>query len=270
MMTLVSVLFLTIVQGITPFSAYGLGKSESWHLYQDGSSSFRQANELVTTNPQNAKELYRRALLAFERIVREGKIENGKLYYNIGNIYFRLGDIGRAILYYRRAEKWIPNDANLQQNLGYARSRRIDRIEKKSQTQILRTLFFWHYDLSRFTRAAFFAAFFNIIWICGAIYLFKKKAWLRYTMIMGAVVSLLLAASLGVDAFEESRVRSGVILDEEVIARKGDSTTYQPSFKDPLHAGTEFILVEERKGWYHIELADGRRCWIPDSAADLD
>ena len=89
-------------------------------------------------------------------------------------------------------------------------------------------------------------------------------------MIAGAAVSLLLAASLGVDAFEETRVRSGVILAEEMIARKGDSATYQPSFKDPLHAGTEFTLVEERKGWYHIELADGRRCWIPDSAAELD
>jgi hypothetical protein len=33
--------------------------------------------------------------------------------------------------------------------------------------------------------------------------------------------------------------------------------------------GAEFKLVEERKGWLHIELVDGRRCWIPESAAGI-
>ncbi len=63
--------------------------------------------------------------------------------------------------------------------------------------------------------------------------------------------------------------REGVILDEEVVARKGDGETYQPSFKDPLHAGTEFRLTQDRDAWYQIELRDGRRCWIPGKAAQL-
>ena len=50
---------------------------------------------------------------------------------------------------------------------------------------------------------------------------------------------------------------------EEVTARKGDSTSYEASFQDPLHAGAEFLLVEERNDWVHVELPDGRRCWLP-------
>jgi len=60
-----------------------------------------------------------------------------------------------------------------------------------------------------------------------------------------------------------------VVLEHEVVGRKGDSTTFEPTFKEPLHMGAEFKLVEERKGWLHIELADGRRCWIPESAAGI-
>jgi uncharacterized protein YgiM (DUF1202 family) len=47
-----------------------------------------------------------------------------------------------------------------------------------------------------------------------------------------------------------------------VVARKGNSETYEPSFKDPLHSGTEFTLIEDRGDWYQIELADARTCWV--------
>lgn len=49
----------------------------------------------------------------------------------------------------------------------------------------------------------------------------------------------------------------------------GDGQNYQASFKDPLHAGTEFDLFEQRGGWLRIKLADDSDCWIPGTAADL-
>lgn len=240
-----------------------------WNLYRDGEMSFRQANELLQTDPEKARRLFEKAALAFETVSREGGIENGRLFYNIGNIYFRLGDVGRAILNYRRAERFIPNDVNLQQNLNYARSRCVDKIEPKPQTQVLRTIFFWHYDLGAPLRAWLLAGLSALLWLSAGIYLLKRRSWLRHVAICCAVLSLLLACSLAMDANEQATVRPGVILEAEVIGRKGDSATFEPTFKEPLHAGVEFNLVEERKGWFYIELADGRRCWIPESAAGL-
>jgi tetratricopeptide (TPR) repeat protein len=246
-----------------------IDKAEVWNLYREGESSFKQATELLQTDPAKARNLLEKAVLSFETVHREGGIENGRLFYNIGNIYFRLGDTGKAILNYRRAERFIPNDINLQQNLNYARSRRVDQIEPKPQTQVLRTIFFWHYDLGGTVRAWLLAAISGLLWLSAGIYLLKRRSWLRYAAVSCAVFSLLVAYSLAVDAYEQANVRSGVILQQEIIGRKGDSTTFEPTFKDPLHVGVEFNLVEERKGWFHIELADGRRCWIPESAAEL-
>jgi uncharacterized protein YgiM (DUF1202 family) len=62
---------------------------------------------------------------------------------------------------------------------------------------------------------------------------------------------------------------SGVITADEVVARQGDGQSYSPSFKDPLHAGTEFDLLERRYGWLHIKLSDKSEGWIPESGADL-
>ena len=49
-------------------------------------------------------------------------VDNGKLYYNLGNAQLQIGDLGQAIVSYRRAERLIPNDSNLRENLRFARS----------------------------------------------------------------------------------------------------------------------------------------------------
>jgi tetratricopeptide (TPR) repeat protein len=261
---------LIVLAGVlSSVNVNALEKAEIWDLYREGESSFRQANELLKTEPTKARDLFEKAALCFEAMVREGEIENGRLFYNIGNIYFRLGDTGKAILNYRRAERFFPNDINLQQNLNYARSRCVDKIEPKPQTQLFRTVFFWHYDLSGPTRAWIFAALFSPLWLFAGLHLLLRRSWIRHAMICCGVLSLLFAGSLAVDAYQQSHRRSGVILAKEVVGRKGDSTTFEPTFRDPLHTGVEFDLVEERKGWLLIELADGRQSWIPESAAGI-
>jgi hypothetical protein len=248
--------------------AASLNQTDIQQLFQEGNNLFHRGNELSRTDPVGAKDAYRAAVIRFERIVEEGGIQNGKLFYNIGNAYFRLNDLGRAILNYRRAGQFLAGDANLAQNLRYARSRRIDQIEEKQQTQVLKTLLFWHYDLSQRTRSALFAGFFAAFWVLASLRLFFGDRVPRVLLAGCGVVALLFLGSLGLEAASGGH-DSGVILAEQVIARKGDGDTYEPSFKEPLHAGTEFALVENRGEWYQVELADGQRCWVPATAAGL-
>jgi uncharacterized protein YgiM (DUF1202 family) len=79
----------------------------------------------------------------------------------------------------------------------------------------------------------------------------------------------MMLVSIATDEIRLRTLKDGVITREEVVARKGDGIAYQPSFVDPLHQGTEFTLRGERAGWYYIELSDGRRGWIPASAAEM-
>ena len=59
------------------------------------------------------------------------------------------------------------------------------------------------------------------------------------------------------------------IIDKSIVARKGDGEHYQASFETPIHAGTEFKLLQQRGTWWHIEVPDGRKCWIPGASAEL-
>ena len=71
------------------------------------------------------------------------------------------------------------------------------------------------------------------------------------------------------EALSQSEITGGVILADEVIARKGNSETYQPSFEAPLHTGTEFEMIEKREDWFHVSLSDGRKCWLPQHSVGL-
>ena len=259
--------FLIIILLVLGFSnpnlyAETLDEAQVADLYAQAKDFFRQANELAAVSPAQAEDLYGKAAMRYERIVREGGVQNGKLYYNLGNVYFRLKDLGRAILNYRRAEQYITDDPNLKQNIDYAREKRLDDIEEKQETKVLKTLFFWHYDLSTKSRVMIFSVCFVLLWIAAAIRIFTQASYLRWCITVSFVLSLLLAGSLLAEELSLRNTRPGVVISREVVARKGNSETYEPSFKDLLHSGTEFTLIEDRGSWYQIELADARTCWV--------
>lgn len=245
-----------------------LSEAEMADVFSQGKELFRQANELSARDPAQAREIYRKAALRFERIAGEGGVANGKLFYNIGNAYFRMDDIGRAILNYRKAAQFIPNDPNLQQNLDYARQRRTDRVEEAERRKVLQMLVFWHYDFAVKARAGVFGGAFALLWLSAALRLLWPRPFLRWITGIAGVIAALFLGSLIAESLALKNSSPGVIVAEEVIARKGDSATYEPSFQEPLHAGTEFERLEVRGDWMHVELADARRCWLPAKAVE--
>ena len=252
--------------------AYGgtlLSETEKKELYNQGTEFFHQATELTETDPAAAKELYKKALVRFKHLAEQGDVNNGKLYYNIGNIHFLLDDIGRAILNYRRAGQYIPNDPNLVKNLAYARSMRQDKLEIKDKEKILQTLFFFHYDLGTKIRLALFGIAYIFFWIFAGTKIFSRRPFTSWGLGVTLVFTVLFGSSLFVESRESSKRGEGVILAPEVIARQGDAESYQPRFEAPLHAGAEFTLLEQRGAWWRIELPDGRSCWIPAKSGEL-
>ena len=240
-----------------------LSDGEISDLYSDAKRLFREAMTLADSQPDAARDLFAKAALRFERIVNEGGIRNGRLYYNIGNCYFRTEDLGRAILNYRRAEQYIPNDPNLRQNLDYARRKRLDRIEVPERTKALKTLLFFHYDLSQRTRAGIVSVTLGAMWLLLAVRVLARASALSWLAGVCALVSGLLLGSLATEWWQWRTVRPGVVTAAEVTARKGDGTSFEPAFTAPLHAGSEFRILEDRGEWLEVALEDGRRCWLP-------
>jgi len=263
--TLISCLFLLIVAATVEGK---LPKEQVYSLYNQANETFRQANS--TKEPDQAERLYEKAILTFEKIIDEGQIKNAMLYYNLGNAYFLKGDIGNAILNYRQAEKLDSSDTNIQKNLTFARSKRIDKVGIKTEKRVLQTLFFWHYDFSLKTKFLLTCIFFGTVCVCisAAIWFGRNNALTTFAIIC-AVLMVCFLSSVAIEYKTHTSKISGVITANEVIARQGNGENYPASFKEPLHEGTEFDLLENRSGWFHIKLSDDSDGWIPNSTAEL-
>ena len=70
---------------------------------------------------------YAGAVELYGRILESG-VESGELHYNLGNAWFRLGELGPAILHYERARRIMPRDDDLGTNLELARSLTVDQV----------------------------------------------------------------------------------------------------------------------------------------------
>ena len=246
-----------------------LPKEQVYSLFNQANQFFREANT-TANDPDQAQKLYEKAILNYEKIISDGQIRNSKLFYNLGNAYFLKDDIGRAILNYRRAERLDKADTNIQKNLAFARSRRIDTVDVKTEERILETLFFWHYDFSIKTKFLATCICFAIVCISVTVMLWRGRTgpWVVTAVICGLLMACFLA-SVVLEARTQAHRVCGVITDQQVVARQGDGPNYPESFKDPLHAGTEFDLLERRSGWFHVRLSDDSDGWIPDNAAEL-
>ena len=88
----------------------------------EGKAEFDKANDLYRKNK------FEDAVKEYKKLIDDG-YESAALYYNLGNAYYREGNIGHAILYYEKALKLEPNDDDIIHNIAIADSKTVDKIE---------------------------------------------------------------------------------------------------------------------------------------------
>lgn len=235
-------------------------------LLEQANRAFEQA--LASPEPMTAQRSYQQAMAGYEQLIASG-VHNARLYYNLGNAYFRLNDLGHAILSYRRGLRLEPGNRQLQANLSYARSRRVDQINVSSQRSLWQQFLFWRNDLSLQTQWGLTLAAYLLLWSCALAHLFWRCPGLLWGLAGAAFVCLVFTGSTLLTHYQHTSTHAGVIVAEEVVVRKGNGESYAPQLPQPLHAGTEFEVLEERGSWLAIQLDNGTGGWIRRESASL-
>ena len=202
---------------------------------------------------------YRAAAAELESILEDG-FRNGAVYYNLGNAYYRAGEFGRAILNYRKAKPYRPNDpyltANLQQALAIAPGR-LPEPPRPLWTHVL----FWTDWLAFPTKVRLMGS--AMILAAGATLLAVALRRPRLYFIPAALG--IFSLGLALDVFLSRPFISDskrAIITGETTARKGTGTSYEPAFDQPLKDGAEFQILNETSDWTfgHFEgIGDG---WV--------
>jgi len=202
---------------------------------------------------------FQEAVDGYSKLIRFGHGQGqGELYYNLGNAYFRLHQLGRAILNYERAHLLIPRDEDLKYNLGYAREKTQDAVPK-SQGFIGMT-FFWLGSLSLSEVFWGFGILNMLFWGVLLIRLIFHSEWTYYLSLVLLVSWLIVCISFGLKWYQTETDDRAVILKPEVSILAGPDIRDTVLFK--LHEGTTAHLERSEDGWSLIHLSEQKRGWI--------
>lgn len=211
------------------------------------------------------------AVEAWQSLADQG-VSSGALQFNLGNAYYRLGRIGKAIQCYERAKLLLPRDGDLQNNLELARLAAVDKIEHPIRLVI------WNWvdrvrdylslrELAMLLQAGgFLLCVFLALWRLGPASL---AIAVRKTAVVLAVIYGLAGCWYGWRSALDSRAY-GIIMATKTDAYSAPDQGSKQVFS--LHEGTKVRLGETIRGvrhgesvegWTNIRLPDGRQGWIP-------
>jgi tetratricopeptide (TPR) repeat protein len=212
---------------------------------------FKQASALYVQGK------YDEAIKEYYKPIQEG-YESGHLYYNLGNCFLKKNNIGYAILYYEKAKRLIPTDADLRANYEFAESliknrqgiaerpwlnRRLDKVFNPLTTDVLTVVV---------------SLFYVMIFAILTAGIFVEKIG-RYSKpaISAAAVFLLISSYV---LYERLSTEQSVVLVEKADAR------YEPFDKATvfftLHEGMKAAVVDSNGQWYKIKRPDGKAGWV--------
>ena len=239
-------------------------------LFERANQAFQEGAALRDSDKTKANEHLSEAIEGYESLIEDHGITNPKLYYNLGNAYMMEGNVGRAIVAYRRALRLDPEDENLRANLVYARSRVETSFPADEASRVFKALVGWQNAIPIRGRLAAFVAMFAIGWIVGLVRLTAsgRRVMPRWAMVVALVLSIAPAVSLAITA-RQRVIAQGVVVASSATGRKGPDPSYEPSFTRALSGGVEFRLLESRPGWVYVRLPDGRATWLTRDSVEI-
>ncbi len=212
------------------------------------------------------KQDYGTAIQNYEQLVKLNRI-SAEVYYNLGNSWFKSGNISKAILNYERAKKIAPEDEDIDFNLKIASLKVADKIETVPQ------IFYkeWLSSLSTALPANWWSTIFILgIWLLAAsavLYILgnssrlKKKGFLLIISFTGLAIFFYIMAEKSYNVnFEETQ---GVVMSPSVYVKSAPDIKGNDLFI--LHEGTKVDILEELNDWKKIRIANGTIGWMQNT-----
>jgi len=199
---------------------------------------------------------FQQAIDGYLHLIENGP-ENGQVYYNLGNAYFRLGDLGRAVLSYERARLLIPRDGDLAFNLSHARNQTQDASIDLQMSSF--SDFIGLGGLNRYETFFGFVLLNVLFFVLLCIRLYKKTEWTYYLSIFLAIIISLGGCALALKWVAWASDNRAVVLSEEVLVQAGPDSRDTVLFK--LHAGTLVRVERTENDWTLLQLSEGKRGW---------
>ncbi len=227
-----------------------ISRDEAIKLFTNANENYLQAaKSIAAKNNQEADQKLKEAASQYETILANG-FEHGQIYYNLGNTYYRRGELGNAVLNYRKAQRLMPRNADLDANLKLVKNSIEDKELPNEIPVVLRRTFFWFFLLNGRELIVAAVSLYVVFMTLVFFLIILKYGWLRRLMIGFSAGLFIAVVSLGIKIYSEQGVSRGVIITTKCQVRYGPGEEYEPKFE--IHNGAECLIEGEKDDWYNV------------------
>ena len=213
---------------------------------------------------------YDKAIEEYTAILDGGEYSM-KLYYNLANAYFKAGAMGRAILYYNKALRLAPGDADIRYNLDVANSYTKDRIQVVPELFLTRWVRTVRQTISGNAWAVLSLLFFAMILFSVMVYLLVQSLLFRKIGFFASIVGLLLFVVTTAFAVTERREATSpseaIVMNASVSVKAAPEKNATDMFV--LHEGTKVRVGDRVESWIEVTIADGNKGWLEERAIEM-
>ncbi|MBH31912.1 MAG: hypothetical protein CMG71_08010 [Candidatus Marinimicrobia bacterium] len=219
-------------------------------------SLFLEANQLYSN------QYYGEAVSLYDQLINRG-YSHTNLYYNLGNAYYQLGELGNAIWAYEKGLELRPQDDDLQFNLKVANARIVDRVRIPEPFFLIK----WYGALKRIFSPSQWLFSISLLLLASATFSAVGRGWKnRFSRMFqlvssGGLTVVITFSLLFADIyFDLSDRESGVVVVREGRVYAAPSQSSNLLFM--IHEGTKADVSSRQYPWVEIELIDGNKGWL--------
>lgn len=210
------------------------------------------------------QENYEEAVQKYESILTNHG-ESSQIYYNLGNAYYKSGQIAPAILNYERALLLDPGDSDIRFNLQLAKQRAVDRIEPVDEF-FLKNWFHSVQGMGATDSWAKLGIFSFLIFIgCLLLFFFSRRIRLKKAGFYLGIVFLIIVVFSNIFARNQKNERinrtEAIVFSPTVTVKSSPDASGTDLFI--LHEGTKVSVKSTLGEWNEIESEDGNVGWMP-------
>lgn len=223
-------------------------------------TNWEKANAFFTT------EEYEKAIPLYETILEKGK-ESAKLYFNLGNAYYKSGDINNAILNYERAKILAPHDEDIAFNLDLANQFVVTKLEALPQPFFLRwrTSVINRYPADTWSFISI-ASFFLFLILLGLFAFSQKASIKRLAFFLGILTVVFSGFTFSFASRQKQKIVNrdqAIVFCPRVTVKSSPSESGTDLFL--IYEGLKLDITDSLGNWTEIKLLDGNEGWLPDS-----
>ena len=229
----------------------------------EADSSYK-AGEQATTIAEREKA-FNQALTLYHQLEEKHQPEfgSGKLYFNLANTYFQLGQYPLALLYYHKASALMPREERVTFNLKMAKEK-LGLVDETKPSAFER-IFFFHTKLSLPERLEIFFWLSLIVLACCSYLIWNKKKWVKNALIVSFSLWVLMLLSLCYTRYISPL--EGLIVNPTALYRDA-GFQYEKVTENPVMPGSkvEILDVLPNRKWLKITTNDGQMGYVPQES----